>query len=294
MLPIFRIVAVGGVFLAILIFVLALTPPDGARAPLPQRIFAARGPLIDRGEHPEWRQFLIHAALLRASELDRLRELPSAPTRVTPEPAVQAAPPPEAANEKTALAPVELSAGDNAQPEELEPQAALSEPVQPSTPKPPDPVPSQAAIAEPPAPPHAAIVPSPASTSAAVTPIAVDDVPKPPADMTAQDSTDATETRVALTPDVPVVLPQRRPTAADEPRLTARVKRDRRTRARKVKVEPPVRTPTFLDLLFAPAATQNSQTPPLGPQPQPKAPHPPRSTTTSSLAPPRDFGVTSD
>jgi hypothetical protein len=86
MLPILRIIPVGGVLLAILILLLALTPPGAARRALPDVVFEARGPLIDRGEHPEWRQFLIRAALQRADELQRLRDLPDTPVVHAPEP----------------------------------------------------------------------------------------------------------------------------------------------------------------------------------------------------------------
>lgn len=81
MLPILRILPVGGVLLAIFILVLALIPPDGSRAPLPSPNASARGALIDRDRRPEVRQFLIHAALKRADELNRLRDLPDTPTR---------------------------------------------------------------------------------------------------------------------------------------------------------------------------------------------------------------------
>jgi len=81
MLPILRILPVGGVLLAILILVLALSPPDGSRAPLSSAIGPARGALVDRDRHPEVRQFLILAALKRADELNRLRELPDTPAR---------------------------------------------------------------------------------------------------------------------------------------------------------------------------------------------------------------------
>src|SRR5262249_44044391 len=81
MLPILRILPVGGVLLAILILVLALIPPDGSRAPISSTIVPARGALVDRDHRPEMRQYLIHAALKRASELDRLRELPDTPIR---------------------------------------------------------------------------------------------------------------------------------------------------------------------------------------------------------------------
>src|SRR6185369_17011001 len=89
MLPILRILPVGGVLLAIFILVLALSPPDGPRAPLNTTMAPARGALVDAGHHPETRQFLIRAAIKRADELNRLRELPDTPTRTAPaEPAV--------------------------------------------------------------------------------------------------------------------------------------------------------------------------------------------------------------
>jgi len=81
MLPILRILPVGGVLLAILILVLALSPPDASRSPMTATIAPARGPLVDRDRHPEDRQFLIQAALKRADELNRLRDLPDTPTR---------------------------------------------------------------------------------------------------------------------------------------------------------------------------------------------------------------------
>jgi hypothetical protein len=79
MLPILRILPVGGVLLAILILVLALSPPDGSRSPMAATIAPARGALVDRDRHPEVRQFLILAALKRADELNRLRVLPDTP-----------------------------------------------------------------------------------------------------------------------------------------------------------------------------------------------------------------------
>jgi hypothetical protein len=89
MLPILRFLPVGGVLLAILILLLALTPPGGVRRVLPDVVLEARGPLIDRDTHPEWRQFLIQAALQRADEIKRLRDLPDTPVVRAPDPPAQ-------------------------------------------------------------------------------------------------------------------------------------------------------------------------------------------------------------
>jgi hypothetical protein len=103
MLPILRIVPVGGVFLAIMILVLALNPRGGSRTGLSHDVLAARGPLMQIGEHPEWRQFLISAATRRADELDRLRDLPDTP--------VQSAPP-QNGEDKVAGLPIDRNDSD--------------------------------------------------------------------------------------------------------------------------------------------------------------------------------------
>jgi len=79
MLPILRIIPVGGVFLAIMILVLALNPPGGPHATSPPAGISARGALLQQDKHPEWRQFLMLAATRRADELNRLRDLPDIP-----------------------------------------------------------------------------------------------------------------------------------------------------------------------------------------------------------------------
>jgi hypothetical protein len=84
MLPILRILPVGGVFLAILLLVLALNAPERVNVAFTPRVSPMRGPLIALDEHPEWRQFTIQAAVRRADELNRLRDLPDMPRRSVP------------------------------------------------------------------------------------------------------------------------------------------------------------------------------------------------------------------
>ena len=91
MLPILRILPVGGVLLAVTLLVLALSPLDGSRTHLRPNVAPVHGAMIERNEHPEWRQFLILAAIKRADELNRLRDLPDTPT-ITAMPPAPAAP----------------------------------------------------------------------------------------------------------------------------------------------------------------------------------------------------------
>ena len=86
MLPILRILPVGGVLLAIMLLVLALNPPAGTHVALRPDGITLHGAMIDRNAHPEWPQFLVLAAIRRAAELDRLRQLPDIPTVTAPAP----------------------------------------------------------------------------------------------------------------------------------------------------------------------------------------------------------------
>lgn len=86
MLPILRLIPVGGVSLAILLLILALKAPGESHRPLPASLVPARGPLLTRFEHPEWRQMFFHAALRRAEELEVLRLLPDSAPIETPAP----------------------------------------------------------------------------------------------------------------------------------------------------------------------------------------------------------------
>jgi hypothetical protein len=87
MLPILRILPVGGVLIAFMLLALAFSAPDRSRTQLTANVAPVRGAMLERGEHPEWRQFLILAAIQRADELNRLRELPDSPVRTDAGPA---------------------------------------------------------------------------------------------------------------------------------------------------------------------------------------------------------------
>jgi hypothetical protein len=109
------VIPVGGVLLAIAILILALNPPGEPR--LPGRVPVASGALIARDQHPEWRQLLMLAALRRADELRRLRELPDTPVRTAPP---EATPPAEKAPE---VAAIPVDRGD-AEPDDVTATAA--------------------------------------------------------------------------------------------------------------------------------------------------------------------------
>jgi hypothetical protein len=254
MLPIFRIVPVGGVLLAILILVLALTPPDRSHLALPSGVVTARGPLIDRREHPEWRQFLILAALRRADELNRLRDLPDTPVRAAPvlpdiviriEPAK---PTPEAA----APAASEPVSGDTAKPDTAELDNAQSADAQPEN-----------------DPPETA--PAPADRN--------EDAPKLfaglPADTRPDDVTGSIDESPGATipidigetssTELPVVLPEERPPVIRTPERMKPAHESRRKHVRRVrhaKVTPPPPAPlNFFELLFGRINTQPPQPP---------------------------------
>ena len=82
MLPIFRTISVGGVFLAIAILGLALTPPGVSKMRMAAVDAPASGALLDRNRHPEWRQFIVQAALRRADAISALRDLPDTAVRL--------------------------------------------------------------------------------------------------------------------------------------------------------------------------------------------------------------------
>lgn len=223
MLPILRIVPVGGVLLAILILLLALTPPGGAHPPLSAKVIAARGPLIDRDDHPEWRQFLIHAALRRADELDRLRELPDRPVIVPVAPEVET--PDEPASSAPA-APAEASVPSS--PEPVQPAATPADDVE-DMPT----VVADLTAEDPQA--------DPISDGA---PAAIEEFP---------DATVAVETGEASPAEIRLVLPPPRPPTIRVPQRLKPAHETQRRRIRRPRFargQPPPPAPTFLDMLF--------------------------------------------
>jgi hypothetical protein len=79
MLPVRWMLPVGGVLFAITLLALALTTPDGPRSQVTNPV-SVRSGIIELGERPEWRQYIIRSAIQRrADELSKLRELPDTP-----------------------------------------------------------------------------------------------------------------------------------------------------------------------------------------------------------------------
>ena len=115
MLPILRTISVGGVLLAISILGLALIPPGRPHNQLADADSLASGALIDRGSHPEWRQFLMHSALKRADQIERLRDLPGMTEILPPVELAQDKPTKAPAERKVAGLPV---ARDDAEPDD--------------------------------------------------------------------------------------------------------------------------------------------------------------------------------
>lgn len=125
MLPIFRLIPVGGVLLAIAILLLALNPPQATSPSARADLMPARGALLDRADHPEWRQFLILAAFRRTDEVERLRDLHDTVIRTTlPPPAPEAAAPAPVAAKPEIAAPKPVAA----EPSVVEPAPVVDQP----------------------------------------------------------------------------------------------------------------------------------------------------------------------
>ncbi len=135
MLPLFRLIPVGGVLLAIAILLLALNPPRATSPSARAALQPARGAMIDRTEHPEWRQFLIQAALRRADEVERLRDLRDTVIRSEPPVAMVPTPAPvEPAPNVAKAAPTEarpeIAEAVSAEPAADEPKVARAAPAE--------------------------------------------------------------------------------------------------------------------------------------------------------------------
>jgi len=79
MLPNLRLMLAGAAALFLVMLAalsLAVPAPQGTTPRVVTAAFGPRGALISQDDHPEWRQFLVQAALRRADELEKLKQLP--------------------------------------------------------------------------------------------------------------------------------------------------------------------------------------------------------------------------
>ncbi|MGN6569851.1 MAG: hypothetical protein ACTHLO_00370 [Pseudolabrys sp.] len=217
MVPWLRILPVGGVSAAVLILALALTPPREARQGISPELALARGPLMDRNEHPEWPQFLMQAAFRRAGEILKLRNLPDTPMLTAPvvlppeRPVIAAEPPPSAPPPDSAVQSA-AKAIDSA-PARNDVAAAPPAPAAPQPAPAPEaapPQPAEITVAAPMPP------PAPAETRVAVLPMERPSIDQD-SDVTGTISAAADATTIPVdigessSDELPVVLPPERP-----------------------------------------------------------------------------------
>jgi hypothetical protein len=146
----------------------------------------------------------------------------------------------------------------------------------------------------------------PVSEPAASLPAAVDAVTQSPKDPPSDDNRSGsllieaaravgpapqTSAQPAVSVEVRVVLPQRRPASADAKEPAKPARKRQHARPRKAKAQQSARPPTFLDLLFGPPLNEKPKKPTVQQQSRPATP---AQTTPPDVTALRSFGVVSN